>query len=539
MLRNQSMKTVITLIALACIFVLMAVTGCSPLRQVIETMENDTTASGTLNLWDSGPLTLDPAISSEMSSHIYVMQIYSGLVKFDTNLMPVPDIAERWETSTDGKTYTFYLRKEAKFHDGRKVTAGDVKYSWERVCDPATGSQTASIYLNDIVGALDKLAGKAASISGISVIDDYTLRVNIDAPKAYFLSKLAYPTAFVVDKKNVESGRNWWKKPNGTGPYRLTKWEEGSLIGLSPNPYFYDKRASLKVALQILSGIPMSLYERDKIDVVEISKAYIDRSSDEAGPFYNQLHIFPEFSLNYIGFNCSKPPFDDPLVRQAFCHAVNKDRIIKIIQKDMVARVDGILPPGMPGYNKDFEGLDYNPEKAKQLLARSKYGSATNLPPITITLPGWGGVDIEDYVGAILQDWKNNLDVEVSVRLLDPNAYHYSLSQEADEMYGLGWIADYPDPQNFLYTLFYTGTEYNNSHFSSAQFDKLLDQAAVEQDYDKRIKMYQEAERQVIEAAPILPLWANRNYMLVKPDVLNYDIDPLGVPRLNLVTLDR
>jgi oligopeptide transport system substrate-binding protein len=534
---NQPLKTTVTLLTLACLLAILAMAGCSPLRQVIETIDSDTAAQGTLNLWDTGPLTLDPAISSEMSSHIYVMQIYSGLVKFDARLMPLPDLAERWEASQDGKTYTFHLRKEAKFHDGRKVTAGDIRYSWERACDPATGSQTASIYLSDIVGALDKLSGKSASISGISVIDDYTLRVSIDAPRAYFLSKLAYPTAFIVDKKNVEGGRNWWKKPNGTGPYRLGKWEEGSFIGLSPNPNFYGKRASLKVSFQILSGIPMSLYEKDKIDVVEITKAYIDRASDESGPFYNQLHIYPEFSLNYIGFNCSKPPFDDPLVRQAFCHAVNKDRIIKTIQKDMVSRVDGIIPPGMPGHNKDIGGLAYDPEKAKQLLAKSKYGA--NLPPVTITMPGWGGVDIDDFVGAVLQDWKNTLGVNVSVRLLEPNAFHYSLSQEADELYTLGWIADYPDPQNFLYTLFYTGTEYNNSHFSSAPFDKLLDQAAVEQDYEKRMKMYQEAERMVVEAAPILPLWANRNYMLVKPDVLNYEIDPLGVPRLNLVTLDK
>ncbi len=159
-----------------------------------------------LNLWDSGPLTLDPAISSEMSSHIYVMQIFSGLVKFDTQLKPVPDIAESWNISDDGKTYTFKLRKDAKFHDGRPVTAADIKYSLERACNPDTNSQTASTYLGDIVGVQDVLAGKTRDLAGVKVIDDYTLEITIDAPKAYFLSKMAYPTAFVVDKKNVESG---------------------------------------------------------------------------------------------------------------------------------------------------------------------------------------------------------------------------------------------------------------------------------------------------------------------------------------------
>ena len=250
-----------------------------------------------LNLWDSGPLTLDPAISSEMSSHIYVMQIFSGLVKFDAKLKPVPDIAEGWDISADGKTYTFHLRKDAKFQDGRAVTATDLKYSLERTCDPATGSQTASTYLNDIIGVQDVLSGKSKDLAGVQVIDASTLQITIDAPKAYFLSKMAYPTAFVVDRKNVESGTDWWQKPNGTGPYKLTKYNADSLIVLEPNQYFYGTKATATVAFHILAGIPMSLYETGKLDVVEISKEYIDRAQDPAGPFANQLHIFPEFSL--------------------------------------------------------------------------------------------------------------------------------------------------------------------------------------------------------------------------------------------------
>lgn len=521
------------------ILFILTITGCSPLRTVVDSIKSDAGYSGTLQLWDSGPLTLDPAISSEMSSHTYVMQIFSGLVKFDSELKPVPDIAEKWEVSKDGKIYTFHLRQDVRFHDNRKLTADDFKYSWERACNPETRSQSALIYLGDIVGVKEFAAGKATQISGIQVIDEHTLKVSIDAPKAYFLSKLAYPTAFAVDKKNVQSGKNWWRKPNGTGPFKLAKWSEGTLIVLEPNQHYYGHKASIRVVFQVLSGIPMSLYEKNKIDVVEVSRAYIDRASDEAGPFFSQLHIFPEFSLHYIGFNASKPPFDDVAVRQAFCLAVDKEHIIKLTQKDMVTKADGIMPPGMPGYSKNVKGLNYDKEKAKELLAQSKYGSASNLPPITITVPGWGGVDIEEYLGAIILDWKQNLGVDVSVRLLEPNVFHYNLREEADQMYILGWIADYPDPQNFLYTLFYTDTEYNYSHFSNDQLDKLLDQAAVEQDYDTRMQLYQQAEQLAVSAAPILPLWFNKNYVLINPEVHNYEIDPLGVPRLNLVTKGR
>ena len=157
-----------------------------------------------LNLYGRDPHTLDPAVSGEMRSHQYIMQLFSGLVCLGDNLEPAPDIAQEWQVSDDGRTYTFYLRHDVRFHDGREVKAEDFKYSWERACDPATGSLTAATYLGDIVGVGEVLAGESKEISGVRVIDDYALQVTIDAPKSYFLSKLTYPTAFVVDRANVE-----------------------------------------------------------------------------------------------------------------------------------------------------------------------------------------------------------------------------------------------------------------------------------------------------------------------------------------------
>ena len=150
----MTIRQLFKLLAFLSVFAILAasITGCLPGQTALENFD---WAGGTLNLWDSGPLTLDPAISSEMSSHLYVMQIFSGLVKFDSELKIVPDLAESWGISPDGKTYTFYLRKEARFQDGRGITAGDFKYSLERACSPATDSQTASTYLNDIAGAVD------------------------------------------------------------------------------------------------------------------------------------------------------------------------------------------------------------------------------------------------------------------------------------------------------------------------------------------------------------------------------------------------
>jgi len=492
---------------------------------------------GVLDLLDTGPVTLDPAISSEMTSHTYVMQIFSGLVRLGEEAKPVSDIAESWKTSDDGKTYTFYLRKGVKFHDGREVTAQDFKYSWERACHPETGSQTAATYLGDIVGAKEMLEGKATEISGVQVVDDHTLKVTIDAPKVYFLAELTYPTTFVVDKDNVASGKGWWLKPNGTGPFKLTEWKTDDLLVLEPNELYYGKPASVKrVVFHLLAGIPVALYEIDEIDVAEVDENYIDIATDENGPFYQELAVFPDLSLFYIGFNTQKPPFDDANVRRAFCHALNKERIIKLTLKGMMTKADGILPPGLPGYNENLKGIDYDVAKAKELIASSKYGSAANLPAITLTTAGQGG-SIPPYLGAIVQDWQQNLGVEVTIRQLEPETFNYNLKEEADEMFVTGWIADYPDPQNFLDIMFRTGAEYNTGNYSNPDLDALLDPAGVQPDETTRFNLYQQAEQIVIDEAACLPLWFGKTYLLIKPHVKNYKLDIQGTPALSNVYL--
>jgi len=489
---------------------------------------------GILRLWDTGPITLDPAISADTSSHTYIVQIFSGLVRLDHELNIVPDIAESWEKSPDGKTYTFYLRQEVKFHSGREVKAADFKYSWERACDPDTGSGTAATYLGDIIGAKDMLAGETGEISGVEVIGDYTLRVTIDAPKAYFLSKLAYPTAFVVDRDNVESGVNWWREPNGTGPFTLKEWELGQQLILERSQIYYGEPAKLEQVVYLLSGVPMARYEKGEIDVVPVYLAYIDQVRDETGPFYPELAVTPELSLYYIGFNTAQPPFDDVNIRRAFCYAVDKERIARVILRDMVNEANGILPPGMPGYNEALEGLDYDVEKAIELIADSRYGDASNLPPITLTVDGYGN-SIPSYLGAIIQEWQQNLGVEISVRQLETEIFLYNLKQEKDEMFVMGWIADYPDPHNFLDILFYTGSENNIFEYSNPVLDALLDQAAIEQDGSLRLAMYQQAEQLIVDDAPCLPLFHGANYILVEPYVKGYELSPLGIPDLTKV----
>jgi len=491
-----------------------------------------------LNLYGIDPLTLDPAVSGEMTSHEYIMQIFGGLVCLDDNLEPAPDIAKSWQVSPDGKTYTFHLREDVSFHDGREVTAQDFKYSWERACDPETGSRTAATYLGDIVGVSEVLAGESEEISGVRVIDDYTLEVTIDAPKSYFLSKLTYPTAFVVDRANVELGEEWWRSPNGTGPFKLRQWDEDELLVLERNEFYYGELAKVDfVIFQLWGGIPINMYETGKIDVADVYLDYIDKVTDEAGPFYRELSIVPELSFYYIGFNHSKPPFDDVNIRRAFCQAIDKDKIASLVFRDMRMPADGILPPGMPGFNKDLSGLDYDVNKARELIAISKYGDVSRLPPITITTMGWGGL-ISPELEAIVYEWRQNLGVEVKVRQLEPQRFLYHLNEEKDEMFYMGWVADYPHPQDFLDILFHSGADNNPGEYSNPDVDALLEMGAVEQDNDLSLALYQQAEQKLVEDAACLPLWFGQNYILIKPYIKAYPVNPMGFAMLNRVSVE-
>jgi oligopeptide transport system substrate-binding protein len=527
-------NTIRNTLLIACVLLVLILTlfGCN-------SVSTEETGHGTLYLYGIDPITLDPGISGEMTSHEYIAQIFSGLVRLDDNLEVVPDIAERWDISSDHRTYTFYLRKDVEFHDGRRVKAEDFKYSWERACNPTTRSRVAPTYLGDIVGVGDVLAGRTTEINGVKVIDDYELQVQLNDPLSYFLYKLTYSTAYVVDRNNVADGSDWWRNPNGTGPFKLAMWNQGSLLVLERNNRYYGEKASLEsVEFQLWSGVPMRMYENDELDVAGVSVPYIDLVTDPSGPFSDQLYISPELSFSYIGFNCTKPPFDDVNIRRAFTYAIDKDKIVSLVYRDLVEKADGILPPGIPGYDSSLTGLEYNVNKAKELIALSSYGDVTNLPAITLTTTGYGG-EISSSLSAIITQWRENLGVEVEVRMLEPERYLYYLKEEKDEMYDMGWIADYPHPQDFLEILFRTGNEVNYGEYSNPEIDVMMTDAALETDTELSLEKYREIERRLVEDAACLPLWFDKNYILVKPYVQGYELNPMGFAWLNKVSIQE
>ncbi len=497
-------------------------------------------APGTaLTLPGAEPPTLDPALAGDASSVEYIVEMFSGLVTLNDKLETVPDLAQKWEISPDGKTYTFTLRQGAKFHNGKDVKAGDFKYSLERACNPKTESTIADTYLGDIVGAAEVLSGKATAISGVQVVDDYTLKITIDAPKAYFLSKLTAPTAFVVDKANVESGgKTWTDKLNGTGPFTLKQLKKGESIILGRNDLYYGDKARLQEVRYVLAGgSAMTMYENGELDMTAVGLADIERVTDPKNALSKELVVVDHFDFMYVGFNTKAPPFDDVKVRQAFAYAIDKAKLAEVVYKSTVVATNGILPPGMPGYNKNLKGLGYDVAKAKELLGQSKY--AGKMAEVTLFVSGSGGTPAR-AVSALQEMWKQNLGVQVSVQQVDWATYLNDLKRQKFQMFGVtsGWIADYADPQDFLDILFYSKSYENHMGYSNPAVDKALEQARVEQDPAKRLKMYQDIEESILADAPVIPLHNSRDYWLVKPNVKGVVRPPMILPWLKNVYIE-
>jgi oligopeptide transport system substrate-binding protein len=471
--------------------------------------------------------TLDPAMVETGPGEL-VGAIFSGLVRYDTSLKIVPDLAESWKVSGDGRTYTFTIRKNAKFHDGQAVTASTVKDSWERACDPVlTKSTKAGTFLSDITGVDERLAGQVSTISGVKVLDESTLEVNIKAAKPYFLAELAQPVAFVVDLKNVKSGNDWWQHPNGTGPFKVKSWEKDQQIVLERFVDFYLGPAKVKnLVFKLNATNALELYVNGEIDVTPLGQITKDQLQDPKFTFSKEVISGTTYNIDYIGLNVTSEPFKDSKVRQAVAMATDVSKLLELAYKGEAQKAAGYIPPGIPGYNKDLQSITFDLQRAKQLITESSYGSVDKIPEITYTsLYAVTPVD-----QAIIGMWQN-LGLKVKSEVI--SNYDEFLAQAHKhqlQAWTLGWRADYLDPQDFLEVLFRSESQENYFGYSNPDVDAALAKAAVEQDPDKRVKMYQDIERMVISNLPAVPLWCQSNaYYLVKPYLKGYVIYPMSI----------
>lgn len=478
------------------------------------------------------PLTLDPARTLTGPDGV-VGHVFSGLVQLDSQLQIQPDLAAGWTISQDGTIYTFYLRKNAVFHDGHPVTAHDLLFSWERATDPETESEVALTYLGDIVGVPEKVSGERDFITGLKVINDYTFQVQIDTPKIYFLGKLTMPVTMVVDSRNVGQA-NWEKQVNGSGPFKLKVWQDDEIIVLERNELYYRSLPPLAhVVILMGAGIPLNLYETGAIDLVGVGGSTLERVGDPNNSLSAELQTGVDFCTSYVGFNTTNPPFDDARVRRAFVMAIDREQLAITLSEGQDLPALGLLPPGMPGFGA-IAGTSYDPDQARQLLAEAGYPNPEDLPPILFSTSGYG--DPDTLTTALITRWRENLGVEVIPQLIDPYQYSTSLYETVGNLYNWGWCADYPDAENFLDVLFYSDSPQNFGGFHNSQFDNLLLQARSEPDSPKRLALYQQAEQLLMDEMPAIFISYSVSAVLVKPYLNNYHLTPIGIPQWHLLS---
>jgi len=506
---------------------------------------DDPKQGGVFNTLWSDPPTLDPHLVTDGTSYGIVIEIYSGLVRLGANPSNPfePDLAESWSVLEDGTVYEFKLRNGLVFSNGDPVTAQDFKWSFERAAHPDTASTVAEEFLGDIVGIQDIVDGNATTAEGIEVVDERTLRITIDAPKAYFIAKLTYPTAFVLNKNNVETlGRSWVDEPVSTGPFTLKEYRIGQRIRLARNDNFWDRTAYLdEVVFNLAGGVAMAMYENDEIDVTGVGLADLERVQDPTEELNKDLvEVPPNFAVSYVGFNINEAPFDDANFRQALNHSVDKQLIADQVFSNLVKPAYGIIPPGFPGFSAEITGLEFDPELAQDLLNQSAYADPSTRPRIVLTVPGTGGSP--GLTTEVVADmWRQNLGIEIEIQQVEWATYIQDLHRGRLQAWsGLSWQADYPDPQTFIDVLFRSNSAINYGGYANSQVDEYVVAAQTEQDATKRVEFYNDAEQIVVSEAAWLPLWWGvDSKALVKPWVQDYQFSSLTIAKFKDVWLDK
>ncbi len=495
--------------------------------------------------------TFDPAISGDLYSTQAIELVFTGLVQLNDKMEVVDQLAASHSVAADGTTYTFKLKPNLKFSDGASLTSADVAYSLDRALDPATKSPTASQYLGLILDSDKRLSGKTKSLIGDSLItpDPQTIIIKTSQKAAYFLNALTLQTALVVEKSMIQKyGNNFADHLSegigGAGPWMVSKYQHGRDIEFVPNPNYYGPKPQLKkfvIAFFQQADTAYTAYQANQIDQTgTFPTSKIEQAKALPG---NQYHTFPSLSNIYIAMNYLAKPFDNIKIRQAFALALNKDEIAHNIWKDTVIATNHIVPQGMPGYNANLtgpggvKGTSSDASMAKQLFQQGlqEEGLTTStMPPITFTVSSGGSTDVRNEIAAEQQMWQNALGIGVKIDDIDFNKELDETSAATNnpkgiQMWWIGWIADYPDPQDWLTLQFDNGSSQNNMNYgqnksstatAQQQNQKLMEQADANLDNASRMQQYNQAEQQAVNDVAWLPVYQQAIYRVVKPCVV-------------------
>lgn len=519
-------------ILLMCLLMLV-LSGCS-------TEKNDTVSYAL----EAEPASLDPAMTTGLAEANVQAELFEGLTRLDRDNQPQPALAERWDISPDGKTYTFHLRPGITWSDGTPITAHDFVYSWMRVIDPAVASPNAyMMFIIDGAEAFSKKQGSAEDV-GIKAPDDRTLQVRLKNPTAYFLNLTSFHCYYPVPEALVRANPDTWAANAGgfvgCGPFTLEKWIHSSEITVKKNPAYWDAGHVRSDYLDF----PISESQSTRLTLVESGQANM---MVEPPPAEQQrleslglYQVAPYLGTYYYVFNTQKAPFDDVRVRKAFALAMEREGLVKHIVRGRKEAAYAWVPPGMknPATGQDFrkEGgnlQEENAEQAQQLLKEAGYDES-HQPEVTIL---FNTNEMHKAVAEAVQAmWKKNLGVQVELTNQESKVYLASRTQGNYQVARASWVADYADPMTFLDVF---ADEDNDAQYHNEAYLDRVRKAKEEKDPGLRMQYMHQAEQILFDDCVLIPIYYTTQPFVVQPYVKGYHWSPLGLIDLKEAYIEK
>lgn len=504
----------------------------------------------------AGIASLDPAFAKNQSTIWPAHQLFNTLVEIDSRLNLIPSLATRWEISEDGKNYTFFIRPDVYFHDdaafpgnkGRKLTAGDIVYSFNRVIDTKTASPGTWIF-----------NGKVDTLQPFTAINDTTFRLKLLRPYHPILGILSMQYCSIVPKEAVEKyGNSFRRHPVGTGPFRFVAWEEGQALVLAKNDRYFEKD-SAGTTLPYLDGIKISFYDSKATEFLlfrqqqlsfinDIESSFKDEVLTKKGTLRKEwegkieLKTSPYLNIEYLGILVDtnnklvkQLPTKLKKIRQAINYGFDREKMVLYLRNSLgTPAQSGFVPAGLPSFNDSIvKGYSYDVKKATRLLAEAGYPNGAGLPQIKLlTIPIYA--DMANFIAKQLSEIGMNIQVEVVQKAL-----LLELTSNSQAAFFRGsWIADYPDAENYL-SVFYSKNPAppNYTRYNNKNFDSYFEKAIAETNDSIRYDLYRKADQLIVEDAPVVPLWYDKVVWLVQPGIKGFSPNGLNLLELRHVKL--
>ena len=496
------------------------------------------------------PNDLDPQIVSTNQAAAVSMALCEGLTNYDPrDLHPVPGVAERWEISPDGLTYTFHLRPNAKWSNGDPVVAEDFVFSAHRILSPAFAGEFAYMFF-PVRGAEDFCTGRTKDFStvGVRALDARTLRYELRAPAPFFLTLAAHWSWYPVHPATIlkhgrldESGTTWTRPGNfvGNGPFALAAWRPGDGAVAKKNPHYWDA-ARVRLAEIYFHFIVSADTEERSFRSGQhhiTNNVPITKQEGYRGQAGGPLRVVDLYGTDMVFLNFQRPPLDNPSVRTALSLAIDRAALAAKVLRDGSTPAASLLPPDANGYRYTGEPhLHYDPDEARRLLAAAGFPGGKNFPRLELSTRS---LDRERLVGEALQQmWRKELGLDLALVVTEPRVHLDNQHHHRFDLALASWLGDYLDPLSFL-EVFLANSGHNDSSYPGPEFNRLVATARATADLSPRFALFQDAEAQLMRDLPALPLVHRPNLHLVHPSVRGFDSNLMDMHPYTAIWLEK